>query len=201
MEFESVQILAGFASTAIFASSKVPMLAKALSTRDLHSYSVSHIGLSAGGNLIYWLYVVSLPMGPIWLLQAFFTLADLLMLSFYGVYELRGTSRLSQAVDKLQQLGPGRPAQVLCSKVELKSVVQTPKSNDERNPISDLKSNPPEPSGDLFIRILAPRQDCIDAGQPNVGLSLHSKGELPILPARPGPFCPERSTIRAPASA
>lgn len=201
MEFELVQILAGFASTAIFASSKVPMLAKALSTGDLHSYSASHIGLSAGGNLVYWLYVVSLPLGPIWLLQAFFTLADVLMLSFYGVYELRGTSRPSQTVDKLQRLGPGRPAHVSCSKVELKSVVQTPKRNDERNAISDLKSNLPEPSGDLFIRILGPRQDCIDAGQPNRCLSLHSKGELPFLPARPGPFYPERSTIKAPASA
>ena len=96
MDFESVQILAGFASTVIFASSKLPMLAKALRTRDLHSYSIGHIGLSASGNLIYWLYVVSLPMGPIWLLQGLFTLADLLMLSFYVVYELRGSSRPSR---------------------------------------------------------------------------------------------------------
>lgn len=93
MEFESVQMLAGFVSTAVFASSKVPMLKKALQTRDLHSYSIGHIGLSASGNLAYWLYVVSLPLGPIWLLQGFFTLADLLMLSFYIVYELRGTSQ------------------------------------------------------------------------------------------------------------
>ncbi len=97
MEFESVQILAGFASTAIFASSKVPMLAKALRTRDLHSYSIGHMGLSATGNLTYWIYVVSLPVGPIWLLQGFFTLADLLMLSFYFVYEPRGASRPSRS--------------------------------------------------------------------------------------------------------
>lgn len=97
MEFESVQVLAGFASTAIFASSKVPMLAKALRTRDLHSYSIGHMGLGATGNLTYWIYVVSLPVGPIWLLQGFFTLADLLMLSFYFVYELRGASRPSRS--------------------------------------------------------------------------------------------------------
>ena len=96
MEFESVQILAGFASTAIFVSSKVPMLAKAVRTRDLQSYSIGHIGLSVGGNLIHWLYVVSLPLGPIWLLQGFFTLADLLMLSFYVLYELRGSSHPSR---------------------------------------------------------------------------------------------------------
>jgi hypothetical protein len=87
MEFESVQILAGFASTAIFASSKVPMLTKAIKTRDLHSYSLSHIGLSASGNLINWLYVISLPLGPIWLLQGLFTFADLVMLGCYIFFE------------------------------------------------------------------------------------------------------------------
>ena len=87
MEFESVQILAGFASTAIFASSKVPMLTKAIKTRDLHSYSLSHMGLSASGNLINWLYVISFPLGPIWLLQGLFTFADLVMLGCYIIFE------------------------------------------------------------------------------------------------------------------
>lgn len=89
MEFESLQVLAGYASTIIFASSKVPMLVKALRTRDLHSYSFGHIGMSVSGNLIYWLYVISLPFGPIWVLQAFFTLADFLMLTCYVRFELR----------------------------------------------------------------------------------------------------------------
>lgn len=97
MEFGSVQVLAGFASTAIFASSKFPMLWKALRTRDLNSYSIGHIGLSTFGNLIYWLYVASLPLGPVWVLQGLFTLADLLMLSFYVVYELRGASSPSRS--------------------------------------------------------------------------------------------------------
>jgi len=91
MEFESIQLLAGFASTAIFASSKVPMLAKALRTRDLHSYSLGHIGLSTTGNMINWLYVISLPLGPVWLLQGLFTIADLLMLVCYIVFEHRDT--------------------------------------------------------------------------------------------------------------
>ncbi len=89
MTFETLQVLAGFASTAIFASSKVPMLVKALRTRDLHSYSIGHIALSASGNLIYWLYVLSLPPGPIWVLQAFFTLADFSMLTCYALFEIR----------------------------------------------------------------------------------------------------------------
>ena len=89
MEFESIQLLAGFASTAIFASSKVPMVTKALKTRDLHSYSLGHIGLSTTGNMINWLYVISLPLGPVWLLQGLFTMADLVMLVCYVVFEHR----------------------------------------------------------------------------------------------------------------
>jgi hypothetical protein len=89
MEFESIQVVAGFASTAIFISSKLPMLSKAFRTRDMRSYSFGHIGLSVSGNLINWLYVVSLPLGPIWLLQGFFTLADLLMLGCYLAFEVK----------------------------------------------------------------------------------------------------------------
>lgn len=93
MQFESIQIIAGFASSAVFASSKLPMIAKALRSRDLHSYSLGHIGLSVSGNLIYWLYVTSLPLGPIWMLQALFTVADLLMFGCYVRYELRDRTK------------------------------------------------------------------------------------------------------------
>lgn len=62
MEFASVQIFAGFALMIIFARSKLPMLATAIRTRDLRSHSIGQIGMSAAGNLISWLYVVSLPM-------------------------------------------------------------------------------------------------------------------------------------------
>jgi hypothetical protein len=80
MEPEIVQAVAGFTSTEIFASSKIPMLMKAFITKDMKSYSLGHITLSNTGNAIYWLYVASLPVGPIWFLQGFFTLADILML-------------------------------------------------------------------------------------------------------------------------
>ena len=56
------------------------MLLKAFITKDLKSYSLGHIALSNSGNVIYWLYVVSLPFGPIWFLQGFFTISDVLML-------------------------------------------------------------------------------------------------------------------------
>ena len=80
MESETIQVIAGFTSATIFASSKIPMLLKAFITKDLKSYSLGHMALSNTGNVVYWIYVVSLPLGPIWLLQSFFTIADVLML-------------------------------------------------------------------------------------------------------------------------
>lgn len=92
MKLEAIQAAAGFASTAIFVGSKLPMLRKVLRTRDMRSYSLGHISLSATGNLTNWLYVVSLPLGPIWLLQGFFTVADLLMLGCYLAFGLKSGS-------------------------------------------------------------------------------------------------------------
>jgi hypothetical protein len=68
-------------------SSNLPMLFKAFKTKDLRSYSLGHIALSNFGNLLYWLYIASLPFGPIWFLQGFFTLSTALMFIFYLRYE------------------------------------------------------------------------------------------------------------------
>jgi hypothetical protein len=87
MNMQQIQLMAGFASTALFVSSNLPMLFKAFKTKDLSSYSFGHIALSNVGNLIYWLYVVSLPAGPIWFLHGFFTVATALMLVGYLRYE------------------------------------------------------------------------------------------------------------------
>ena len=83
----SIQVLAGLASSAIFISSNLPMLYKAFKTKDLSSYSLGHLALGNLGNWVYWLYVTSLPFGPVWLLQAFFTLASASMLFCYLRYE------------------------------------------------------------------------------------------------------------------
>lgn len=87
MHSHSLSILAGFASSTIFISSNLPMLVKAFKTKDLSSYSLGHLTLGTLGNLIYWLYVISLPLGPVWFLQAFFTLASVSMLLCYLHYE------------------------------------------------------------------------------------------------------------------
>jgi hypothetical protein len=84
---QNVQMIAGFASSLIFVTSNLPMLFKAIQTRNLKSYSPVHLVLSNLGNLIYWLYVASLPLGPIWFLHGFFTLTTLIMLVLYLRFE------------------------------------------------------------------------------------------------------------------
>ena len=87
MSNSSLPMLAGFVSSTIFIGSNLPMLFKAFKTKDLSSYSLGHLVLGNLGNAVYWLYVVSLPFGPVWLLQAFFTTASALMLYCYFRYE------------------------------------------------------------------------------------------------------------------
>ena len=81
-----VQIIAGSIAGLIFAAASWNMLVKAWSTKDLRSYSLGQIVLNNVGNLFYWLYVASLPFGPIWLMHTFFTLTSLLMLVWYFIY-------------------------------------------------------------------------------------------------------------------
>ncbi len=87
MHAHSIQVLAGFASSSIFISSNLPMLFKAFKTKNLSSYSMGHLVLGNLGNTVYWLYVISLPVGPVWFLQGFFSLASAMMLFCYLRYE------------------------------------------------------------------------------------------------------------------
>lgn len=82
----NISIVAGAASTALFAASMLPMLRKAASTRDLASYSLSYLAMTNLANVVHSLYVFSLPVGPIWLLHAFYVVASALMLIWYLRY-------------------------------------------------------------------------------------------------------------------
>jgi hypothetical protein len=90
---EQVQMVAGSVAGVIFAAASWNMLVKAWRTKDLSSYSLGQIVLNNVGNLFYWLYVVSLPIGPIWFMHAFFTLASLLMLAWFFVYRTAPKTR------------------------------------------------------------------------------------------------------------
>ena len=87
MEIALLQLVAGTVSSVIFAASNLPMLTKVIKTKNLASYSLSQLALANLGNLVYWLYIVSLPFGPVWFLQGFYTITTGLMLLFYLRYE------------------------------------------------------------------------------------------------------------------
>lgn len=79
----NVSLLAGMVSTGLFAVSYLPMLLKALHTRDLDSYSLGYLALSNVANAVHSVYVFSLPLGPIWLLHFFYVVASALLLIWY----------------------------------------------------------------------------------------------------------------------
>lgn len=89
----SVAVLAGSASTVLFAASTLPMLIKAARTKELSSYSRGNLVLANVGNAVYTIYVLQLPPGPIWALHSFYVLTSALML----IWHLRYASRLARS--------------------------------------------------------------------------------------------------------
>lgn len=81
-----MQMIAGAISSMMFATGTLQMLHKAYTTKDLHSYSLWNIVFNNIGNVIHWVYILSLPFGPIYLLHGFFTLSTLLMLIWFFYY-------------------------------------------------------------------------------------------------------------------
>ena len=64
--------IAGIASTLIFAGSTLPMVVRAARTRDVSSYSRSHLFMTNAGNAVHTVYIASLPPGPVWLLHCMY---------------------------------------------------------------------------------------------------------------------------------
>ncbi|WP_232847836.1 hypothetical protein [Occultella kanbiaonis] len=79
----SLAVLAGSISSVIFAGSVLPMVLKAVRTRDLASYSLGNLLLANTGNVVHSIYVYSLPAGPIWALHGFYLITTGLMLVLY----------------------------------------------------------------------------------------------------------------------
>lgn len=84
-----MSIIAGSISSLIFISGTLSMLVKAYRTRDMNSYSMVTLSLNNIGNLIYWVYILSLPFGPIYLLHGFYTLTTAFMLCWAWLYRTR----------------------------------------------------------------------------------------------------------------
>jgi hypothetical protein len=108
----AVPVLAGIASTAIFASSTMPMLGKALRTRELGSYSLGNLALANLGNAVHSLYVFSLAPGPLWALHAFNLASTAFMLFWYLRFELNPRRRRSSRAARSLEVS-GRAAQGL----------------------------------------------------------------------------------------
>ena len=81
-----VAVFAGVMSTGLFAMSYPPMLVKAARTKDLSSYSLGNLATTNVGNVLYSVYVFSLPVGPIWFLHGFYLVASALMLIWFLRY-------------------------------------------------------------------------------------------------------------------
>jgi uncharacterized protein with PQ loop repeat len=82
----SFTLFAGTIATLLFTSSHIPMLIRAFRTKDLRSYSLTNFLVTNLGNLFYWVYVSTLPFGPIWIMHSFYTVSSLLMLWWYVRY-------------------------------------------------------------------------------------------------------------------
>jgi hypothetical protein len=83
---DNLQVISGSLAGFIFAGASWNMVVKAWRTKDLRSYSLGQILLNNIGNVFYWFYVVSLPIGPIYYMHGFFTLVSIVMLIWYLRY-------------------------------------------------------------------------------------------------------------------
>ena len=89
MSLHDAGVVAGVFSTILFVVSYLPMLVKAARTRDLSSYSARSLAVANLGNAVHTVYVVSLPIGPIWALHGFYLAATGLMMWWYLRYRRR----------------------------------------------------------------------------------------------------------------
>lgn len=103
MELSQLPILAGSVATIIFVGSYLPMLVRAMRTRNVSSYSRSSLVLANIGNLVQTAYVVTLPVGPIWGLHAFYVLATLMMLVLHLRHAHPASQRKSVSVEDLSR--------------------------------------------------------------------------------------------------
>lgn len=112
MPFNDLPLIAGSASTLIFVASYLPMLVKAVRTKDLTSYSPTILLLANLGNAVHSVYVYSLPIGPIWVLHSFYVVTSALMFVWYLRFtrSARRRAQVGQSLpDRSSRIGGTRP--------------------------------------------------------------------------------------------
>lgn len=108
MTLHDAGVVAGTVSTVLFVASYLPMLHKAWRTRDLSSYSVGNLAVANIGNAVHTVYVLSLPVGPIWALHGFYLASTVVMLWWWLRY--RGNQYRSNQYRSNQYRGNRRPS-------------------------------------------------------------------------------------------
>src|SRR5829696_4762034 len=103
-------LVAGMVSTVLFGISNLPMVLKAARTKDLGSYSFGSLALINAANGVHSLYVFSLPIGPIWLLHAFYLVASALMLGMFLRFQHAHSGARSPHAHQNRRQGHGAPA-------------------------------------------------------------------------------------------
>lgn len=83
MSFTMLGAIAGTVATLLFVGSALPMLVRAHRTRDLSSYSPANLIIANLGNLAQTVYVLTLPLGPVWAMHAFNVAVSGLMLLWW----------------------------------------------------------------------------------------------------------------------
>jgi uncharacterized protein with PQ loop repeat len=86
VSLQETGVVAGSISTTLFVISYLPMLVKAVRTRDLRSYSAGNLVVANVGNVVHSVYVFSLPAGPLWPLHSFYVVSSALMLFWWWRY-------------------------------------------------------------------------------------------------------------------
>lgn len=79
-------LFAGTIASLIYIVSAIPALTKLYRTRSVDSYSRASLWMLNVGNVLQWLYVLSLPVGPLYALHAWSTLSTALLLIWCHQY-------------------------------------------------------------------------------------------------------------------
>ncbi|WP_353807877.1 hypothetical protein [Agromyces sp. SYSU T00194] len=101
-------LLAGTVSTVLFATANLPMVVKAVRSRDLASYSLPALLLGNVGNLFHTVYITTLPFGPVWVLHGFYLVTMLAMLVMYLRYRVGSRHVRRERPDRRGAHGPPR---------------------------------------------------------------------------------------------
>jgi len=75
-----VSTIAGTIASLIFVISTIPSLTRVYRTRNGDSYSLASLWMATIGNTLPWVYVLSLPPGPLYALHTWNTLSAALLL-------------------------------------------------------------------------------------------------------------------------